>query len=172
LLIVVDASSVVGAALKTDGIPRRALLVARDQYLIALSGPVFGEIKEVIGRRKFARVLTDDRQAEVLGLLTAAAVWVEAVATVQDCRDAKDNTYLELAAATGADVIVSSDEDLLVLHPWRGIRIFLDRRSSSHKRTREPDCTRPAVLVAEPVPAPPSTERRQAGRIWPWDHKV
>jgi predicted nucleic acid-binding protein len=30
---------------------------------------------------------------------------------------------LELAAAAGAEIIVSSDEDLLVLDPWRGIRI-------------------------------------------------
>jgi len=124
LLIVFDASSVVGAALRADSIPRRALLIARDQHVIALSGPVFGEIEEVIGRRKFAGVLTEDRQAEILGLLTAAAIWVENVRLVQDCRDAKDNKYLELAEAAGADVIVSSDEDLLVLNPWRGIRIL------------------------------------------------
>jgi len=124
LLIVFDASSVVGAALRADSIPRRALLIARDQHVIALSGPVFGEIQEVIGRPKFARVLTEDRQAEILQLLTAAAIWVENVRSVQDCRDAKDNKYLELAEAAGADVIVSSDEDLLVLNPWRGIRIL------------------------------------------------
>jgi hypothetical protein len=124
LLIVFDASSVVGAALRADSIPRRALLIARDQHVIALSGPVFGEIQEVIGRPKFARVLTEDRQAEILQLLTAAAIWVENVRSVQDCRDAKDNKYLELAEAAGADVIVSSDEDLLVLNPWRCIRIL------------------------------------------------
>ena len=124
MLIVFDASSVVGAALRADSIPRRALLIARDKHVIALSGPVFGEIEEVIGRRKFAGVLTEDRQAEILGLLTAAAIWVENVRLVQDCRDAKDNKYLELAEAAGADVIVSSDEDLLVLNPWRGIRIL------------------------------------------------
>ena len=124
MLIVFDASSVVGAALRADSIPRRALLIARDQHVIALSGPVFGEIEEVIGRRKFAGVLTEDRQAEILGLLTAAAIWVENVRSVQDCRDAKDNKYLELAEAAGADVIVSSDEDLLVLNPWRCIRIL------------------------------------------------
>ena len=124
MLIVFDASSVVGAALRADSIPRRALLIARDQHVIALSGPVFGEIQEVIGRPKFARVLTEDRQAEILQLLTAAAIWVENVRSVQDCRDAKDNKYLELAEAAGADVIVSSDEDLLVLNPWRGIRIL------------------------------------------------
>jgi predicted nucleic acid-binding protein len=36
----------------------------------------------------------------------------------------KDNKYLELALAAGAEIIVSSDDDLLVLHPWRGKRIL------------------------------------------------
>ena len=41
-----------------------------------------------------------------------------------DCRDAKDDKYLELALASGAEVIVSGDADLLVLHPWRGVRVL------------------------------------------------
>ena len=43
---------------------------------------------------------------------------------VTDCRDPKDNKYLELALAAGASIIVSSGDDLLVLDPWRGIRIL------------------------------------------------
>ena len=43
---------------------------------------------------------------------------------VTDCRDPKDNLYLELALAAKAKRIVSSDADLLVLHPWRGVRIL------------------------------------------------
>jgi predicted nucleic acid-binding protein len=43
---------------------------------------------------------------------------------VTDCRDPKDDKYLELALAAGAEIIVSSDDDLLVLHPWRGARIL------------------------------------------------
>jgi predicted nucleic acid-binding protein len=43
---------------------------------------------------------------------------------VTDCRDPKDDKYLELALAAGAETIVSSDDDLLVLHPWRGVRIL------------------------------------------------
>jgi predicted nucleic acid-binding protein len=39
------------------------------------------------------------------------------------CRDAKDNKVLELALAAKASVIVASDADLLVLHPFRGIAI-------------------------------------------------
>jgi predicted nucleic acid-binding protein len=40
------------------------------------------------------------------------------------CRDAKDEWVLALALAANAEVIVSSDRDLLVLHPWRGIAIL------------------------------------------------
>lgn len=79
---------------------------------------------EVLSRPKFARILTPDRRREVLELLTAAALWVDPTERVEDCRDAKDNRYLELALAAGAAVILSGDEDLLTLDPWRGFRIL------------------------------------------------
>jgi uncharacterized protein len=41
------------------------------------------------------------------------------------CRDANDNKCLELALAARASVLMSSDKDLLALHPWRGISILL-----------------------------------------------
>jgi predicted nucleic acid-binding protein len=41
-----------------------------------------------------------------------------------DCRNAKDNKYLELALTAAAGTIVGSDDDLLVLHAWRGIAIL------------------------------------------------
>jgi putative PIN family toxin of toxin-antitoxin system len=109
--------------LKRDGIPRQALPKARHEDVIALSQAVVAETREVLGRRKFATALTEDERSIVLALLTDAAAWVEPTASVHDCRDAKDNNYLELAAAAGAEIIVSSNEDLLVLDPWRGVRI-------------------------------------------------
>lgn len=96
---------------------------ARISGQIALSHEVHQEIVQVLGRPKFAAVLSKSRVSDILELLTAAAVWVEPVRQVADCRDAKDNKYLDLAAAVGAQVIVSGDNDLLVLHPWRGIQI-------------------------------------------------
>lgn len=41
-----------------------------------------------------------------------------------DCRDPKDNYVLALALAGSADAILTEDRDLLVLDPWRGIRIL------------------------------------------------
>jgi predicted nucleic acid-binding protein len=54
----------------------------------------------------------------------AAAVWFEPTVRVSDCRDPKDNKYLELVLAAGAETIISGDDDLLVLDPWRGVRIM------------------------------------------------
>jgi len=40
-----------------------------------------------------------------------------------ECRDPKDNYVLAIALAGAADFILTEDADLLVLDPWRGIRI-------------------------------------------------
>jgi uncharacterized protein len=121
---VFDANTIVSTALNPSGVPRRALAAARARGTLALSETVYREIAEVLARPKFAHVLTDDRRREVLELLSAAALWIEPTEQVRDCRDSKDNRYLELALAAGAAAIVSGDEDLLVLHPWRGIQVL------------------------------------------------
>jgi len=41
---------------------------------------------------------------------------------VTDCRDPKDNKILALAWSGHADLIVTGDEDLLCLHPWRELQ--------------------------------------------------
>ncbi len=41
-----------------------------------------------------------------------------------ECQDPKDNKYLELALSGQAECIVTGDDDLLVLTPWRGIEIL------------------------------------------------
>ena len=46
---------------------------------------------------------------------------VNVVETVTDCRDPRDNKFLELAVSGRATHIVTGDSDLLVLHPFRGI---------------------------------------------------
>jgi putative PIN family toxin of toxin-antitoxin system len=122
--VVFDASSLVGALLKAESIPERALLLARAHDAICLSPAVEAEIRAVFSRAKFRRHLVGERGGRILDLIATAALSVSPTETVTDCRDAKDNKYLELALAAGATTIVSSDEDLLVLDPWRGIRII------------------------------------------------
>jgi putative PIN family toxin of toxin-antitoxin system len=114
----------VGAAIKPDSVPEQALLRARAADVIALSAPVEAEIMEVLRRPRLASAMSAERRDRVLNLVRDAAVRFEPAVRVTDCRDAKDNIYLELALAAGARIIVSSDTDLLVLHPWRGVRVL------------------------------------------------
>jgi putative PIN family toxin of toxin-antitoxin system len=122
--VVFDASSLVGALLKADSVPEHALLLARAHASICLSDPVEHEIRAVFSRPKFRRYLTAERIHRILDLLTAAAIHFHPSVAVAECRDAKDNKYLELALAAQAETIIASDSDLLVLMPWRGIEII------------------------------------------------
>lgn len=122
--IVFDASSLVGALLKEGSVPERALIVARARDVICLSAAVVDEIRSVCIRPKFHRYLAPRRTEQILDLLMAAALFVEPTETIADCRDPTDNKYLELALAAQAEAIVASDNDLLALDPWRGVRIL------------------------------------------------
>lgn len=123
-MIVSDASAVVSAALREDGVPERALLRAEETDLFALSAEVDAEIVGVLNRARFAGAVPAARRARILDALRGQAAWFAPTERVADCRDAKGNKYLELALASGAWAIVSGDADLLVLHPWRGVRVL------------------------------------------------
>jgi uncharacterized protein len=87
--VVFDASSLIGALLKKDSIPERALLLARSHDTICLSQAVEAEIRAVSHRSKFRKYLTPGRIELVLDLLKTAAVMVEPTQIVTDCRDAQ-----------------------------------------------------------------------------------
>ena len=114
----------VSAALREDGVPERALLRAEEIDVFALSAEVDAEIASVLERPRFVAAVSAARRARILDVLRGGAVWFSPSERVADCRDTKDDKYLELALAAGAGAIVSGDADLLVLHPWRGVRIL------------------------------------------------
>ena len=123
-MIVFDASAVVSAALREDSVPEQALLHAEETDVFALSAEVEAAIASVLERPRFAAAVSTARRMRILDVLRGGAVWFIPSERVADCRDAKDNKYLELALASSAWAIVSGDSDLLVLHPWRGVRIL------------------------------------------------
>lgn len=123
-MIVIDASTLVSAAIARGSVPDRAMRHAFESDAVAVSEATLAELLDVFARPRLARFIDPDLRDEVLSLLDAYGVFFAPAVRVADCRDSKDNKYLELALASGADTIVSSDADLLVLHPWRGARIL------------------------------------------------
>jgi len=126
LIVVFDASTFVSAALKANSLPERALLRAvSTPNRLLLSQAIEEEFREVIFRPKFDRFVAVERRQRILDVVIFAAERIEPSETVRECFDPKDDKYLALAAAGGADVIVSGDvRHLLSMHPWRGIPIL------------------------------------------------
>lgn len=127
--VVFDTSTLVGAILRTGSVPYQALSLALNQFELCVSLETIAELEAVLARQQFAKyVLTDARAAFVELVRKESTVWaidaLEASDLKPHCRDASDQKFLALAIAAQADAIVSSDHDLLVLHPWQEIAIL------------------------------------------------
>ena len=78
----------------------------------------------VLARPKFAARLPPEAREAFIARLVAATEVVDQAERVAECRDPGDDMVLEAALAAGAAVVVSDDRDLLVLDPWRGVRVL------------------------------------------------
>jgi predicted nucleic acid-binding protein len=85
LIVVIDASTFVSAALKADSVPERALLRAVDPpNRLILSQAVEDEYCEVIFRSKFDRFVSIERRQRVLDIVVVAAERIEPTETVRE----------------------------------------------------------------------------------------
>jgi putative PIN family toxin of toxin-antitoxin system len=124
LRCVFDTNVIVSAALIAESVPRQAFDKALDEGAILISAPVLLELAEVLGRPKLNKYLTEEQRMRFLVALLREAELVEITETIRDCRDPKDDKLLELAVCGKADYIVSGDQDLTVLNPFRGVQVL------------------------------------------------
>ena len=127
--VVMDTSTLVSAALRRGSLPERALLKALACSDLCASPETLDELATVLRRDKFDCYLGREQRDTFVALVRRHArlftVSESELAGVEPhCRDAQDEKFLALVLAAEADVLVSSDQDLLVLHPWRGIPII------------------------------------------------
>ena len=83
---------------------------------------------EVVQREKFDRFRSPEERAKALSYYLGLVEIIQTTVISIDCRDEKDNKFLSLALSIPADILVSSDDDLLVLNPYKGIRILTVRQ--------------------------------------------
>lgn len=126
--VVFDTSALVGAMLLVDSVPHRALALALASTQLCASPATLDELTRVVARRKFDRYQAADIRRRFVTLVRAGSRLfdvsvAEETAVDPACRDPQDNKFLALADACRADVLVSSDADLLALDPWHGVRI-------------------------------------------------
>jgi putative PIN family toxin of toxin-antitoxin system len=120
--IVVDTNVFVSAALKDRSLPALAVHLATQHGVLLKSTATERQLFDVLARPYFASLISPAAHdwfkklmvaAESIGIITRFAV----------CRDPTDDKFLELAVNGHADLIVSGDNDLLVLNPFQRIPI-------------------------------------------------
>ncbi|MES2392026.1 MAG: putative toxin-antitoxin system toxin component, PIN family [Acidobacteriota bacterium] len=103
------------------GIPTQALQKAVEQDVLVTSRETESELVRILVV-KFR--WEPDRAAAELTRMFLRSRKVELQHTVKICRDPADNMFLECAERAGADVLVSGDNDLLVLGSYEATRII------------------------------------------------
>ena len=124
---VIDTSVLVSGLIRPEGTTGSVLKALRDGLFTAVySSETMMEAVEVLGRDKFKlkyHIQPDDITVLVnLIRLRGEAVYINQ--RVVECRDPKDDKFLEAALGGNADCIVSGDQDLLSMNPFRDIPIL------------------------------------------------
>jgi len=122
--IVVDSNALISRLLLPGSTPGRAVRKAVDAGQLLISEATLEELAEVLSRPKFDRYISIQDRQEFIRLLGRVAELVPITYTIRACRDPKDDKILELAVNGNAELIVTGDRDLLVLHPFHGVQIL------------------------------------------------
>jgi putative PIN family toxin of toxin-antitoxin system len=121
---VVDTNVSVSAVILPRSVPRQAFDRANEDGRLLISVATIAELDEVLRRPRFDKYVAEKRRLEFLATLIQEAELIDVTEVITDCRDPKDNRFLELAVDGTADCIITGDQDLLFLDPYRGISIL------------------------------------------------
>lgn len=123
-LFVFDTNTLVSALLFVNSKPAQALTSAQVNGFLVCSRATYAELSEVLMRPKFDKYLSRESRQQFLTNYQNAVLWIDSTLIITDCRDSKDNKFLEVAVSSHASYIISSDDDLLVLHPYGDVQIL------------------------------------------------
>jgi putative PIN family toxin of toxin-antitoxin system len=129
--VVADTNTVVSAFL-WGGVPAEVLAAARAQRLtLFTSAALIAELEDVLSREKFAaRILQiGSNPADLIAGYRALAQLVRTTEIAPVSRDPDDDQVLACALAADAGLIVTRDQDLRALDPFRTIRILPAREA-------------------------------------------
>ncbi|WP_413909967.1 putative toxin-antitoxin system toxin component, PIN family [Desulfobacula sp.] len=121
--IILDTNILLSASFSKFSTSARVLEIVFQKHTVLASFETYSEIKEVIYRKKFDLYLTHEERKLFLNKFLDDVHLINPEEKISACRDPKDNMILELAVAGNADFIITGDQDLLVLNPFRDIKI-------------------------------------------------
>lgn len=124
LRMVIDSNVVVSSLLFAQSTPRQAVNKALDTGKILISQEIIEELTNVLSRKKLNKYLLEEERLKFLADFLKETETVIINQNFDVCRDKKDNKFIDLAVCGNAQYIITGDEDLLTLNPFRSISII------------------------------------------------
>ncbi|WP_041257474.1 putative toxin-antitoxin system toxin component, PIN family [Fibrella aestuarina] len=121
---VFDTNTLISAVILPKSTAALALQKAENSGFLFTSTDTFAELESVLARPKFDRYIPLSIRQGFLQRYKALALFLTISQPVTDCRDPKDNKFLELALSADAHYLITGDNDLLELHPYRNTQII------------------------------------------------
>jgi len=124
LRVVVDTNVFISALLRPRSTPRQTVDHVLSQGRLLLSTSTATELNDVLLRPKFDRYVSTRLRLEFIAAVIHHSELIVIDQSISACRDVCDNHFLELAICGRAGFIISGDQDLLVLNPFRGVQVL------------------------------------------------
>jgi len=98
-------------------------LIQSGQVEVVTDARQIAEIEDVLSRPKIKKIVGSQRLTVMLRFLHRKARRVTPKKRITACRDPGDDYLLEIAVEAKANFLISGDDDLLALDPFRFVRI-------------------------------------------------
>lgn len=128
--VVIDTNVLISAALIADSPPARVVNLVLQHGRAVFSPSTFAELETRLWRAKFDRYLTLEARKSLLHDWRALSDWVTPTGTTRHSRDADDDMFVHAALASGAELLISGDRDLLELDRVDGVAIVTPAQAS------------------------------------------
>ncbi|MCA0364411.1 MAG: putative toxin-antitoxin system toxin component, PIN family [Bacteroidetes bacterium] len=122
---VIDTNTLISGSMFANSTTSLAIDKALEIGDFYFSNETFEEFISVLFRPKFDKYFIDENQRWlIIDRFERFAKFKNPEIVITDCRDPKDNKFLELACTINADCLITGDEDLLILNPFRNIPVL------------------------------------------------
>ena len=125
--IVIDNNTLISAVILKNSVPAKSFNIAVNNFKVIYSFATLLEFQNVLFRKKFDKYISYEDRVNFLNYFLVHFFEFQITSSIADCRDPKDNKFLELAVDGNAEYIITGDKDLFVLHPFRNIFNYYSR---------------------------------------------
>ncbi len=121
--VIADTNVLVSRFILPQSISAQAIRRVELDSILLFSDATMMELADVMARSRFDRYVSRENRERFVLELCSIVDFVPIIQTVLEYRNPDDDKILEVALNGRADLIITGDEDLLAMNPWREIAI-------------------------------------------------